>query len=526
MLTRAEIAARSSAIRDRSRTVRADWGRFERFMLGVAPGWMARREAMRVAADLHRIRARRYEAATSGRRTEGWRASSGSATTSTRGALSILRGRARDLVENNRYASRGVRVIGNDLIGTGIRAAPLIEDEAAADDLMELWESWAEDPEEVDADGLHDLYGLQLLAMRACAESGEVLIRRRFRRIEDGRVIPMQLQIIEADHLDNSKDTLGVKGGQRIVQGVQFNRFGRREGYWLYPDHPGDAFPSLESRFVPASEVIHLYRVDRPGQVRGVTWLAAAMLTLRDFDEFQDAEIWRKKIASCFTAFVHDIDAGVDLAAAKEQAAEDLEPGMIEYLSPGKTVTMGTPPSVEGYKEFADVTLRSIAASLGVTYESLTSDLRGVSFTSGRMGRLNVHADVEQTRGTMVIPRFCRRVWRWFLEAGFAAGNRRLLEIGPGVRADWTPSRREVLDPGKEVAAIKQRVRSGFCSLTEAMREQGHTNPKKSLQRLAADKGLVEELGLTLDSVDSGVQSDRGNGVPAGGKRSRRPSPA
>jgi len=44
------------------------------------------------------------------------------------------------------------------------------------------------------------------------------------------------------------------------------------------------------SQPVPAAQVMHTYCILRPGQVRGVPWLAPVMLAMRDLDDYRDAE--------------------------------------------------------------------------------------------------------------------------------------------------------------------------------------------------------------------------------------------
>jgi capsid protein len=77
---------------------------------------------------------------------------------------------------------------------------------------LDAWKAWA-GTTACDADGRHDFYGLQKLVMRAIVESGEVLVRRRFRLPEDGLPIPMQLQILEADYIDTSRT--GIRTAER-----------------------------------------------------------------------------------------------------------------------------------------------------------------------------------------------------------------------------------------------------------------------------------------------------------------------
>src|SRR5690242_1036059 len=116
-------------------------------------------------------------------------------------------------------------------------------------------------------------------------ESGEVIIRRRPRLPKDGLAVPLQLQIMEGDQLDGSR--VSLNGDNRIINGVEFNIIGKRTAYWMFENHPGSLLPgvsligSLQSKAVPADEIIHLYRKERT-QVRGTPWGSAVIRSLGD----------------------------------------------------------------------------------------------------------------------------------------------------------------------------------------------------------------------------------------------------
>ena len=60
----------------------------------------------------------------------------------------------------------------------------------------------------------------------------------------------------------------------------------------------------METVRVPASEIMHLFRPLRPGQIRGEPWLARALVKLNELDQYDDAELVRKKTAAMFAGFV------------------------------------------------------------------------------------------------------------------------------------------------------------------------------------------------------------------------------
>jgi lambda family phage portal protein len=395
-------------------------------------------------------------------------------------------------VRNNPYAERAIRVIAANTVGTGIIPQAKIK-RVTSTAHEDLWIEWG-DSTLCDFDGKHDFYGLQNLVIRTVAESGECLIRRHRKRSRDGLPVPLQMQLLEPDHIDSERNEELSNGG-RIIRGIEVNRKGQVTGYWLFEDHPGSqhAFSqSLTSKRVPASDILHVYRVDRVGQLRGVPWAAPIILRLRDLDEYEDAQLIRQKIASCFSAFVEDVD---DMATDKDmELLERLEPGMIERLPPGKRITFGNPPKVEGYSDHTRSVVRSIAMGYGVTYESISGDLSQVNFSSARMGWLEFQRNIDQWRYFIMIPQFCKPVWRWFLEAGELAGKIKT----PAVDL-WTPPKREMIDPVKETNALKNQVRSGFKSQSEAIRSMGK-DPIDVYEEIKEDYKLMDDRGIVLDS--------------------------
>lgn len=459
----------------------------DRAIAWVSPKAGARRQAYRQYLAS-------YDGASKGRRTEGWRTHSTSATAEIRGSLTLLRNRSRDLVRNNPYAAAAVREIPAHMVGEGI--IPQAQGARPEDTqrLERLVKAWFDTPA-CDADGRHDFYGIQNLVARTVVEAGECLVRMRRRNASDRLPVPMQLQVLEPDHLDTMKDGHRLPNGNRIIQGVEFNGIGRRVAYWLFPDHPGDTYwtpASIQSRRIPAEEIIHVYRMDRPGQVRGVPWSAPIIIKLRDFSDYEDAQLMRQKTAACFAAFVYNDDA-FSSGSTDTELPEKIEPGMLEELPGGKRIEFSSPPAAEGYEDYSLVTLHSVATGFGVPYSVLTGDLRQVNFSSGRMGWLSFNRNIAQWRANMLIPQLCRGVWDWFIPLA-------QLQAGVGrAEVTWTAPRRELVDPSREIPAIRDAVRSGVLTQDEAIREAGY-DPADFYREVAETNRRMDELGLVFDS--------------------------
>jgi len=319
--------------------------------------------------------------------------------------------------------------------------------------------------------------------------------------LTDKLTVPLQLQILEPDFLDTSKEGPTASGGF-IKQGIEFDARGLRVAYWMFQEHPGASFfnvygKSFLSKPIPAEDIKHIYYVDRPGQIRGVSWFAPVAVRMHDFDDFEDATLLRQKIAACFAAFVTDPE-GVPGGLGKSNVAPDdlvetIEPGMVNYLKPAQEVTFASPPMVSDSTYCARV-LRSVAVGFGITYEQLTGDLTGVNFSSGKMGQLEFQNNVEDWRWNMLIPHGCQGIWDWFITAGQVSG---LFENY--ISAKWTPPPYRMIDPPKEIKALKDKVRSGFTSLSEAIREQGF-EPEDLFNEMRSDNESLDSRGLIVDT--------------------------
>lgn len=481
-------------------------GPLDRAIESVAPGWAARRMRARL-----RIAATRayFDGATTGRRSKSIRWSNADSNVVSQLQGDRLRSASRDLVRNNAHAKRAVEAIVGNTVGRGV-TTHFLRNGVRAPDIEELAKRSLE-TKQCDSDGLLTYRGLQALALRATVEGGEAMIRRRHRRLSDGLEVPVQFQVLESDYLDRSKDG-PVAGGGRIVQGVEFDALGRRRQYWLFSEHPGSRRLTEASRPVPARDIAHAYRVDRPGQVRGIVWGAPVILAHADFHDYEDAQVMRQKIAACFAVFWREpFDSAISGSARSEndEIIDSIEPGMIERLPPGSEVEFGSPPSVEGYGEYSSVTLHKIAMGWGVSYEALTGDLRGVNFSSGKMGRLEFERNIGSWQQNIVLPMVCDPMAKWWLEAAALAGA-----DTSGVTAHHITPQTAMIDPPREGKAEREAIRSGQKTFSEVIRGRGR-DPVDHLREYAEDLKLLDELGITLDS-DARVRTNAGLGIPEG----------
>lgn len=436
-----------------------------------------------------------YDAATTTGRASSWRptASDADGAAQRRARLAYV---ARDMLRNTPLATRAQSVIVNNVVGTGIIPKIKGGTKSHQAELLDLIERHL-DTASIDADGRTNLYGLQRLALNTVVDAGEVLIRRRLRERRDGLPLSLQLQVLEPDFIDTSRD--GVIDGNEVREGIEYDGIGRRIAYWLFPRHPGGTFRlgrTWESRRVPASEILHIYRQDRPGQMRGVSWFAPVAMTLQDMADHQDAQLMRQKIAACFVAFRISPDADTDPTADISGLATSLVPGRIQNVAPGEDIRFATPPGVEAYDEFTRTVLRSVAVGMGITYEALSGDLSNVNFSSARIGRMEMAANVESWQWLMLIPQMMQPIGQWIIDQW---ALERMTRPARGVNIEWVPPPLRLVDPKTEIISLREKVRAGFASRQSVVRELGY-DPERLLEEQIEDAAMADAAGLAFDS--------------------------
>lgn len=425
---------------------------------------------------------RGFEGARKDRRTKGWRVNELDNDIKL-SELQTLSARSRDLYRNNPYANNAHSTIANSITGTGI--LPAIQDK-----VKKVWESWA-DNIYCDFDENLNFYGIQNLCALTLSINGEVLVLRVKTKSKNNNV-PLELKVVTAKYLDTTKDVAQLNGGGYISGGIQYDKFGKRIGYYIFDTDPNISLYT-QSTFWNKEDVIHLFKVDEPGQSRGVAFGSSSMMNLRDYDDYADAQLVRQKIAACFAAFVtSEYQEGVPDSTAENGILEKMEPGTIEHLEPGKEISFASPPPTDGYADYSRNILTGIASGFGVTYESMTSDLSNVNFSSGRMGWLNQQAKIETYQWFIIVPKFCDTVWLWFVEAAILAG---LINKTTNRKIAWTTPRREMIDPVKETNGLLAKVRGGLMSWQEAVRSLGFT-PEEILEEMKASKKMFDDAEL------------------------------
>ncbi len=449
-----------------------------------------------------------FEAGLGSRRLKGFQPSRAHLNTLIAAAGADITARARWLVRNNGYAANAIESWAGNVVGAGIKPSSLIADAAAKAAVQRLWLQWTDDS---DAEGLTDFYGQQRRAARELFIAGEVFFRFRPRRPEDGLVVPLQLQMLPAEMLPLTRSE-SLPNGNAIRQGIEIDRIGRRVAYHFLRRHPGDITdPALagETVRVPAAEVLHIMDPVDAGQLRGVSRFAAGIVKLFLLDQYDDAELDRKKVAAMHALFITTPapEAPFD-GAESDEAGErvlDVQPGQIVMLEPGEEVQTSSPAdSGQTYEPFQYRTLLQVSAALGLPYAYLSNDMLKANYSNSRLALLEFRRRVEAWQHAVMVHQLCRRVWARWLDTAVLAGAVDL----PGYEqrrrehqaCTWLPPRFEWVDPQKDARAEVEQIEAGLKSRSQAIAERGFDAEQVDAE-IAADRARERRLGLSFTSA-------------------------
>lgn len=100
---------------------------------------------------------------------------------------------------------------------------------------------------------------------------------------------------------------------------------------------------------VPAESVLHVIDPVEAGQLRGFSHYAPVLAKLFILDQYDDAELDRKKVAAMFAGFVRrPVNDDMDRQETDSEGLLPLESGQLQILEDGEDITFAEPSDVAG----------------------------------------------------------------------------------------------------------------------------------------------------------------------------------
>lgn len=455
---------------------------------------------------------RNYSAANKGRLFADFKGSARSADSEIRWALPDIRNRSRDLERNNEYFRRYLQLLRVNTVGEkGFnlqvkgRNVEGTLDRAGNNIIEGAWKEFCRLGGPT-IDGRMSMVDLEEHIITGVARDGEV-----FLRVVKGAYLRhgISLNIIEPDRVDDEKNEL-TKDGNQIRMGVELDRDTKRPvAYWVLDYHKGDydyMTPLNAKKYtrVPAEEMLHIYKMDRAGQTRGVPWSAAAMSSLKMLHGYREAELVAARTGAAKMGFFTS-PAGDGFAADGYEDTHtpiyDAEAGTFHQLPAGVDFKAFDPTHpTSAFADFEKAILRGIAGGLGVSYTALANDLEGTSYSSIRQGALE-ERDFYRTLHRFMIDHFLDPFFRIWLDhvMDFSyipiSGKGKFEKFTQDLT--WRGRGFQWVDPLKEINAAVVGLQNGIMSHSDIAATYGR-DAEETFAAIQRDKETAASFGLTM----------------------------
>lgn len=384
----------------------------------------------------------------------GWRPTLRDPRDDVRAAWVNAAARAIDTLHNSGWIAGGVEQAVAMTVGPGLKlnAVPDYEaigwtsDEASewARKVERRWEAWSENPVECDLTGRQTIAQMTAAAYRSWFGPGEIVAQLpSYRRAI--ATTKCKVLLIPANRLVHADNPL-----INMVQGVRMDATGFPIGYRFRMRGAFGFERDVDVRArdgVGRPQVVHVFD-GAAGQVRGITPLAPALLVVRQFDQLANATLSAALIQAIFAATVESSAPTPEILQALQDPGEQgVGGGSIEGLLGAKTewydstkIDLGNAGKVahmfpgeklsllrsehpnSTYDPFARFLLREIARCIGVTFEQLTGDYTGATYSSVRMATSEIFQIVTYRRKN-ICGRFLQPIYETWLEEEVDAGR-------------------------------------------------------------------------------------------------------
>lgn len=468
-----------------------------------------------------------------------WRPALRDARDDVRSSWGLAAARSIDSLRNSGWLAGSVLQLSADTIGAGLRlnSTPDVEALGWTDDFAHewtrkverRWRAWSNNPLECDARGKRTIADLTDAAMLHHFAFGEVAaLLPEIRRPESRSAVKVMMispHRMSSDTIENERLFHGVRlDGNGLPVGYRFCR--RVNGY--------DEQIEFKARSSKGrQQVIHVFD-GAPDQVRGITPLAPVLKVLRQYDQLADATLTAALIQTIIAATLKSPDLSEEAFDGLQGSAEGADGsggpavpeeiaaymtaraswwqnrsidlgihGKVQSLFPGETFELHSAkhPS-DTYLPFSKNLLREVARCLGTTYESLTGDYEGATYSSVRMGTSSMWFVTMRRRQRIAIP-FVQGIYSAWLEeeiregrVPFPGGYEKFLQLRTETTAaEWFGPAKPTADDLKTAKAQTERLTNGTTSLAYECAEYG-LDPETVMEQRAQDRKLAEKFGL------------------------------
>lgn len=503
-------------------------GKLETVIKNYFPAWGAKRSKNRAVSTMHDLARDNavnfsYDSARTNRNQEGWFKTGGSADADINDDLEAIRARSRDAFQNSGRAKGIITTYANEIVGTGIRIEPQLDEEIlgltpsrarrAEDELKELFRIWCQSS---DASGRQSFFGQQYQAIMTFGMNGESIYLPV--TVNDPQSpISLKIQSIESDRLCTPHDKISDKN---VHAGVLVGKkFGEPKAYHFRNTHPGDnSFrgQGADGFFrVPAKDrdgrklVFHIYQQERPGQTRGVPMLAPVLTSLYDQERYMEAVRMSALLGACFGLIINSNDGANTTSGLITDSAgrplESFEPAMVGHTTNSEITQVKPEQPGDNFQVFMNEIDRDISLAVGLSREYGMKDITKANFSALRWALADARRHFSVLQQTL-IHNFCQPSYEWFVDESVMSGQiilpRYFQNRRHYLKGRWNPDAHAWIDFESEVKATESALAAGITTLQEVATSRSSMNWRDLVKQSGIEKKAKKEAGLIDEPVE------------------------
>lgn len=405
--------------------------------------------------------------------------------------------RCRDLAMNDEAVIGILRNFTRNVVGaTGFTLQSKAEDPKTRSEIERLWREYsARTTGAVTLDERSSARDLDMLILRSLIIDGEVFIHRVY---DPSSKFGWRYTVIDSLQIDPLYMDETLSDGGKIFMGIEIDRRGREVAYYFRKTIDEVYFSGPRER-IPAENMLHLYRREFPSQYRGISMFAGAVMSLRRLDDYKTAELVHAQIgACCMGVWEWDGKNAEDIITESEDQGEfvrEIKPGIFPIAPRGYTAKFLQQQGPNNqFGEFVRNILRSIASSVGLSYNKASGDYEKVNYSSLR------EAALEDRETYVEFQRFIIENWKSvqfhdFIGACIGSGMLRTNSYADITRHAFFGRRFSWVDPAKEVTA-KQKEMSLMLTDPFTELESRGEDPDDVIRRFAEWIDKLKAAGL------------------------------
>ncbi len=404
----------------------------------------------------------------------------------------ILRSRARYEIANNSYGKGILLTLANDAIGTGPRLQMLTHQEDLNREVEQEFTMWS--------NAVRLAEKLRTMRLARCQDGEAFAIMAHNPKVM--HEVKLDLMLIEADQITSNNF---FSSNDNEVDGISFDAFGNPDSYRVLKQHPGGNNINYDSSAVtiPAEAMLHIFRMDRPGQHRGVPEITPALPLFAQLRRYTQAVLSNAESCANFSGILYtDAPANGEADEVDPMAMIELERNMLMTMPGGWKMGQLDPkqPSTT-YAEFVEQIINEIVRCLLMPLLIAKLSSADSNFSSAKLDVQTYARMLRVDQSFMASVILDRILCEWLREYFLLRSSLDITTRYPLPQHFWFwDGVFHYLDPLKEARGQEVMLKNKMTTLAAIYAAMGK-DWESELRQLEREKRLMRELGLTDEDI-------------------------